>query len=172
MKKLIVMMMLAVLMVGASVNLQAEDTTVSKTEWLVSKYDGLDSNRKESYALYCVIYYGADFKPERYSFIFRAQDENYEVLENRFVIYHGDAQGMYNTLNSCLKFSKEMRENGVKFTNDGVSLTNYNLKLFGWRTEISIGGAYHMFKDKDFKKMLEKFEKFCKKNNIVYTIEQ
>lgn len=168
MKKLIVMM-LAVMMVCTSTVLYAEDTTVSKTEWLV---ENLDLNHKENYALYCVIYYGVDFKPEQYSFIFRAQNEKYEVLEDRFIIYHGNAQGMYDTLSSCAKFSKEMRENGVKFTNNGVSLTNYNLKLFGWKTEISIDGAYHTFKEKDFKKMLEKFEKFCKKNNIEYNTSE
>lgn len=166
MRKLIVMMMLAVEMMATSVNIQAQETKVSKTEWIVTKIDDI----KECYALFCTIYYNEDFKPERYSFCFRAQNDKYEVLEDRFVIFLGDAQGMYDTIKTCLDFSKTVRDNGLEFTTDGITMTNYKI-LWRWSTKIKINGEYHYFYEKDFNKLLSKFEKFCAENNIEYTAE-
>lgn len=144
-----------------------DEVSISKNEWIVEKYSGLYPNRMEQYSLFCKITYNnTDFKPESYKFIFRAQNDKYDYIEDRFIIFSGDGQEMYDALNILLSFSKESREDGLTFKFDNISLTNYNLKLLGWRTEIKIGSDSHDFTEKDFKKIIKKFEEFCKKNNI------
>lgn len=155
------MLLLALVLPFVSV---ADETEVSKIEWLVSKYN--ISSKIEDYSLYCKIIYNSQYQPEKYTFVFRAQNEEYEVLEDRFVICLGDAQKMYDTLSACINFAENVKESGLTFETNGVALENTKVPLFGWFTYIEIDGNYHGFRLKELKNLMAKFETFCKKQGL------
>lgn len=168
MKKLIaiMLMLLSTAILVPLYAIEDVEEQPSKTELLDSKYsDGL-----YQYKLGCTTYFDANLQPEDHIFVFCAQNDKYQSIQDIFVIYSGSATEMYNALTMILNFSENFKEDGVKVPKDRFSLKNYKLPMFGWYTGISTDEGWHDFKTKDFKRMIKKLETFCKKNGI--TIEK
>lgn len=169
MKRVITIILLAMVMaIGFEQQCVAQSADPTKTEYIYTK----NSDGLEQYKLICLITYDDTLTPKSYTFGLGAQNERYKHIQDNFTIFAGNAEEMYKTLSMIYDFAENFKENEVKVPKGDITLMNYKLPMFGWYTLVETINGYHNFKAKDFKKIIEKFEKFCKKNNVIYISEQ
>lgn len=165
-KNRIILVFMSLFLTNASWQLlAANDEQPSKTEVI---YQNRNDNGVTEFRLSCTILYNNELKPEQYVFGFLAQDNNYSYLQSLFPIYIGNASGLYILLNEILDFSENFKEEDIIIPKETYSIKNYKYPLLGWRTSVITSEGQHSFKPKQFKKMIKKFEDYCKKNNISY----
>lgn len=169
MKKILSIMLLAVMLAAFTTNSNAE-ITAKKYEKISGK---VDSKNIVQYGLGCTVYYDENLQPCGRVFSIIAQNSNYKELEDVLSLFSWlDAQKAYDELVSIYNFSKDFKEDRVKVSKEKYQIENVKMPLLGWYTYIYADGGYHQFKTKDFKKMIKDLVKYCEKNGIEITTQE
>ena len=127
-----------------------EEDKISKVETVVSY-------------LKVEVTYDKGMNPIDYFFVFYANNGYYS--SDLFVIDHGNAQEIYNTLSDIISFGEKFKEHGMRKESE-----KYDLTLFDIMGTKYISIAVDEYSDSirlgDLKLVRKKLVKYCKKHNI------
>lgn len=107
--------------------------------------------------------YNEQMNPIDYFFVFYANNGYYS--SDLFVIDHGDAQRMYDTLSDIIAFGEKFNEHGISKETERYNLTLFNIMGTKY-IAISVGENSDSIRFGDLKLVRKKLVKYCKKNNI------
>ena len=109
------------------------------------------------------ITYDEKMNPIDYFFVFYANNGYYS--SDLFVIDHGDAQSMYDTLSDIISFGDRFNEHGMSKESEKYNLTLFNIMGTKY-IAISVGDDSDSIRFGDLKLVRKKLVKYCKKHNI------
>ncbi|MDE7413631.1 MAG: hypothetical protein K2N05_07605 [Muribaculaceae bacterium] len=156
------------LTLASPISSKAQD--MEKTVIITKKWGGSVHSRIVMYALSVTESYNSDLTIDNYRFLFSAQNDKYELIQDLFVVAGGSAQEVFNFTKWVLSFIDTCQVENLKVPiedfNVPVTIEYRNFGIMGKKYYIQNGSKYHCFKKSDFEKIQKELLKYCKEHGI------